>query len=72
MRSVRWSTTLSAIATALDTFIARRAPRINWVRRQSLALTDLRQLPADVRNHGLQERGTKAFYDRYRPLTDPP
>ncbi|WP_165949379.1 FAD-dependent monooxygenase [Kribbella turkmenica] len=59
------------IATALDTFVARRAPRINWVRQQSLALTNLIQLPVDVRNHGLQERGTRAFYDRYRPLTDP-
>jgi hypothetical protein len=42
------------------------------VREQSRALTELVGLPAEVRDRALRERGTSAFYDRYRPLTGTP
>jgi 2-polyprenyl-6-methoxyphenol hydroxylase-like FAD-dependent oxidoreductase len=51
---------------------ARRRPRVDWVREQSQALTELVRLPARIRDPGLRERGVSAFHDRYRPLVAPP
>jgi hypothetical protein len=45
---------------------------VSWAREQSRALTELVGLPAEVRDRALRERGTSAFYDRYRPLTGTP
>jgi hypothetical protein len=42
------------------------------VREQSQALGQLLRLPAATRDQALRERGTAAFYDRYRPLAAPP
>lgn len=60
------------ILTALDSFVARRTPRINWVRDRSLALNHLVQLPTNARDRAIRQRGSTAFYDRYRPLITPP
>jgi 2-polyprenyl-6-methoxyphenol hydroxylase-like FAD-dependent oxidoreductase len=60
------------IPAALAAFVARRQPRVAWVREQSRALGELVQLPAGVRDHALRERGVAAFHDRYRPLTAAP
>jgi 2-polyprenyl-6-methoxyphenol hydroxylase-like FAD-dependent oxidoreductase len=57
---------------AVAAFGARRRPRVDWVREQSQALTELVRLPARVRDRGLRERGVSAFYDRYRPLVAAP
>ena len=57
---------------AVAAFGARRRPRVEWVREQSQALTDLVRLPAAVRDRGLRDRGVSAFHDRYRPLVAAP
>jgi FAD-dependent urate hydroxylase len=58
--------------SAVAAFAARRRPRVDWVREQSQALTELVRLPALIRDRGLRERGVSAFHDRYRPLVAPP
>jgi FAD-dependent urate hydroxylase len=60
------------IPSAIAAFGARRRPRVDWVREQSQALTELVRLPARIRDPGLRERGVSAFHDRYRPLVAPP
>jgi 2-polyprenyl-6-methoxyphenol hydroxylase-like FAD-dependent oxidoreductase len=62
----------SDIPAALTAFTQRRQPRVDWVREQSQALGQLLRLPAATRDQALRERGTAAFYDRYRPLAAPP
>jgi len=62
----------SDLPAALAAFAERRQQRVNWVREQSQALTELVGLPAEVRDRAIRERGTSAFYDRYRPLTARP
>jgi len=60
------------VPAAVAAFGARRRPRVEWVREQSQALTDLVRLPASVRDRGLRDRGVSAFRDRYRPLVAAP
>jgi len=60
------------IPAALAAYAQRRRPRVDWVREQSQALTELVQLPARIRDRALRDRGTCAFHDRYHPLTAPP
>lgn len=60
------------IPSAVAAFGARRRPRVDWVREQSQALTELVRLPARIRDRGLRDRGASAFHDRYRPLVAPP
>jgi 2-polyprenyl-6-methoxyphenol hydroxylase-like FAD-dependent oxidoreductase len=60
------------IPSAVVAFAARRRPRVDWVRGQSQALTELVRLPAHIRNRRLRDRGVSAFHDRYRPLVAPP
>jgi len=62
----------SDLPAALAAFVERRQQRVNWVREQSQALTELVDLPAQVRDRALRERGTSAFHDRYQPLTARP
>jgi len=57
------------IPAALAAYAQRRRPRVEWVREQSRALTELVGLPAHSRDRALRERGIRAFHDRYRPLT---
>jgi 2-polyprenyl-6-methoxyphenol hydroxylase-like FAD-dependent oxidoreductase len=60
------------IPAAVAAFARRRRPRVEWVREQSQALTDLVRLPSEVRDRALRERGARAFHDRYRPLVAAP
>jgi len=60
------------VSAAIDMFIRRRRPRVDWVQQQSRALGEMLRMPPDVRNAALRERGEKGFYDRFRPLTPPP
>jgi len=62
----------SDVSAALAAFTTRRGQRVDWVRQQSQALTELVRLPPGRRNPALRERGTAAFHDRYRPLTAVP
>jgi 2-polyprenyl-6-methoxyphenol hydroxylase-like FAD-dependent oxidoreductase len=60
------------IPAAIAAFTARRRPRVEWVREQSQALTELVRLPARIRDRGLRDRGVSAFHGRYRPLVAVP
>ena len=60
------------VPAAIAAFGVRRRPRVEWVREQSQALTDLVRLPAAVRDRGLRDHGVSAFHDRYRPLVAAP
>src|SRR5262249_44223293 len=57
---------------AVAAFARRRRPRVDWVREQSQALTDLVRRPSEVRDRALREHGARAFHDRYRPLVAEP
>lgn len=60
------------LPAALPAFVARRQPRVAWVREQSRTLGELVRLPEPMRNGALRTRGVAAFHDRYRPLTAAP
>jgi len=60
------------VAAAKEAFVARRRPRVAWVRQQSLAVGEMLRLPASVRDPALRERGKNAFCERFGPLTARP
>ncbi len=60
------------IEQALQAYVTRRRPRVDWVQNQSRAAAREMILPPDVRNAMLRERGDQIFRDRYRPLISPP
>lgn len=60
------------VENALDMFVTRRRPRVNWVQQESRAVGDMLRRPPDLRNAVLRERGTRLLHDRFRPLTAPP
>ena len=60
------------VATALEMFVSRRRPRTDWVQRESRAVGEMLRLPPRARNPALRERGKKAFFDRFQPLTTLP
>lgn len=57
---------------AVEMFVRRRRPRIDWVQQQSRAVGEMLGMPPNVRNSALRERGPKMFYQRFQPLTAPP
>lgn len=57
------------IKAAIESFGARRQPRVEWVQQQSRAAGGLFQMPATGRNEALRMNGKAAFQDRFRPLT---
>jgi 2-polyprenyl-6-methoxyphenol hydroxylase-like FAD-dependent oxidoreductase len=60
------------VETALETFVGRRGPRVNWVHQQSRAVGEILRVPPHTRNAALRERGSKAFHERFQPLTARP
>lgn len=56
------------VEAALDTYINRRRPRVEWVRQQSRAVAESFRLPPAIRNAALRERGDKMFQSRFGPL----
>jgi len=60
------------IPAAIAAYEKRRGPRVEWVREQSRAMTELVRQPAVVRNTALRERGSIDVYDRFRPLAAAP
>jgi 2-polyprenyl-6-methoxyphenol hydroxylase-like FAD-dependent oxidoreductase len=57
---------------ALATFAERRRPRVDWVQQQSRAVGEMLRMPPQARDAALRERGAKAFYQRFQPLTIAP
>jgi 2-polyprenyl-6-methoxyphenol hydroxylase-like FAD-dependent oxidoreductase len=60
------------VQSALETFAARRRPRVAWVREQSCAVGNMLAMPPKARNAALRERGKRAFYERFEPLVAAP
>jgi FAD-dependent urate hydroxylase len=57
---------------ALDTFVSRRKPRVEWAHKQSQIVAASFVTPAAVRNAALRERGMEMFQKRYLPLVSSP
>ena len=57
---------------ALDTYVARRRPRTDWVQEQSRAALAASLLPPAVRDAALRERGDQMMHARYAPLRPAP
>jgi len=57
---------------ALQTYVARRRPRTEWVQQQSQAAAEGWALPAASRNTILREQGDQLMRQRYQLLRSIP
>ena len=57
-----------SVEAALDIYVDRRNPRVDWMRQQSRAVGESLGLPAGIRNAALRERGGQLFRQRFEPL----
>ena len=64
--------TADSVECALEAYVRRRRPRVDWVQQQSRAAAQAWVLPLASRNAALRERGNQMFCDRYRPLIPVP
>jgi 2-polyprenyl-6-methoxyphenol hydroxylase-like FAD-dependent oxidoreductase len=64
--------TADTIESALESYVRRRRPRVEWVQEQSRAAAQAWVLPPSVRDALLRERGDQTFRARYRPLIPEP
>ena len=60
------------IEQALDTYVSRRKPRVEWVQSESRAVAKSFLLPSAIRNAALRERGDEGMHHRFRPLVPAP
>jgi FAD-dependent urate hydroxylase len=60
------------VESALDTYVARRRPRADWVQQQSRAVVETLLLPPDIRNAAFRQRGDQGMHDRFEPLVPAP
>jgi 2-polyprenyl-6-methoxyphenol hydroxylase-like FAD-dependent oxidoreductase len=67
--SLRRSGTL---AEALEKYVVRRRPRVNWVHQESDAVAQSFRLPSPVRNDALRQAGQQMFQRRFAPLLAAP
>lgn len=58
----------ASVDEALETFVNRRKPRVEWVRQQSQVAAESFGLPPAVRNAALSERGDHLMHARFEPL----
>jgi len=61
-----------SVESALDTFVARRRPRVDWVQQQSRVRAQSLLLPPAIRNAALRERGDQIMHDNFGPLISAP
>jgi 2-polyprenyl-6-methoxyphenol hydroxylase-like FAD-dependent oxidoreductase len=61
-----------SVDDALDAYVRRRKPRVDWVQSQSGMLGQSVLLPPAHRDCVLRERGGEAFRARYAPLLTEP
>src|SRR6202047_4361033 len=66
---LRAATTVEA---ALESYVRRRKPSVEWVQRQSMRLADLLTASSADRHAALRERGQLLMQDRFGPLVPPP
>jgi FAD-dependent urate hydroxylase len=64
--------TAESVERALDTYVARRRPRVDWVAQQSREIATNFRLPPAVFAAALRERGDQEMRERYRPLVPAP
>jgi 2-polyprenyl-6-methoxyphenol hydroxylase-like FAD-dependent oxidoreductase len=57
---------------ALESYVRRRKPRVEWVQHQSMTLANLLTASSAARNGSLRERGTQVMQNRFRPLVPSP
>jgi 2-polyprenyl-6-methoxyphenol hydroxylase-like FAD-dependent oxidoreductase len=60
------------VESALESYMSRRKPRVQWVQEQSRAVAESFRMPAAMRNAGLQARGEQWMQARYAPLLPAP
>ena len=60
------------VEDALEAYVARRGPRIRWVREQTHRRDRIRSLPAPVRNLSLRLAGERIYRSNYGPLMSEP
>lgn len=61
-----------SVERALDAYVARRRPRVDWVAQQSREIATNFRLPPAVFAAALRERGDQEMRERYRPLVPAP
>lgn len=62
----------SSIDLALETYVSRRRPRVQWVQQESRAVAESFRLPLPVRNAALRARGAHLLQERFQPLIPAP
>jgi 2-polyprenyl-6-methoxyphenol hydroxylase-like FAD-dependent oxidoreductase len=62
----------ATIEGALASFAKRRRPRVEWVQKQSMAVTQMQALPTASRTIALRESGDRATRARFAPLVASP
>lgn len=62
----------ATVAEALESYVARRRPRVNWVQQESDAVARSFHLPPAVRNAALRQHGDQMFQRRFSPLVATP
>jgi FAD-dependent urate hydroxylase len=62
----------ATVEAALENYVRRRKPRVEWVQRQSMGLADLLTASSGPRNATLREKGTQLMQDRFGPLVPSP
>ena len=62
----------ATVEAALESYVRRRKPRVEWVQHQSMALANLLTASSAARNDTLRERGTQVMQDRFGPLVPSP
>ena len=56
------------LESALNAYVTKRTPRVQWVQQQSRTVAQSFLLPPTVRNAALRERGNRLMQERYSPL----
>jgi 2-polyprenyl-6-methoxyphenol hydroxylase-like FAD-dependent oxidoreductase len=62
----------ATVAEALESYVARRRPRVNWVQQESEGVARSFLLPPAVRNAALRQHGDQMFQRRFAPLVAAP
>jgi FAD-dependent urate hydroxylase len=62
----------ATVEAALESYVRRRKPRVEWVQRQSIELANLLTASSVARDTTLRERGTQLMQDRFGPLVPGP
>lgn len=60
------------LGSALDEYVRRRRPRVQWVQQQSRAVAESLAGPSQARDDALRSSGVARFAERYLPLTADP